>query len=61
MQVVILEQFPRLKELNEMAPEGKKAKIHMLGEFIQGREKIIEDPIFVSYLCINHHMNGCRL
>lgn len=38
----------RLKTLVEMAPIDKKARIHMLGEFIQGREKIIEDPYYVS-------------
>jgi hypothetical protein len=45
-------KFPppsRLKDLKAMAPEEKKARIHMLGEFIMGREKVIEDPIFVSF------------
>lgn len=40
----------RLAALVEMAPEDRKARIHMLGEFIQGREKIIEDPIYVSLI-----------
>lgn len=40
----------RLEALVEMAPIDKKARIHMLGEFIQGREKIIEDPIYVSLI-----------
>lgn len=38
----------RLEALVEMAPIDKKARIHMLGDFIQGREKIIEDPFYVS-------------
>jgi hypothetical protein len=33
-----------------MAPEDKKARIHMLGEFIKGRVKAIEDPFDVSKL-----------
>jgi hypothetical protein len=38
----------RLEALVEMAPIDKRARIHMLGDFIQGREKIIEDPFYVS-------------
>lgn len=45
----------RLAALVEMAPEDKKARIHMLGEFIQGREKIIEDPIYVSLIFIFYY------
>lgn len=51
----------RLAALVEMAPIDKKARLHMLGEFIQGREKIIEDPFYVSitfsrslFLCSTH-------
>lgn len=31
-----------------MAPEGKKARLYMLGDFMKGRQKVIEDPYEVS-------------
>jgi protein-tyrosine-phosphatase len=46
--IVIKLNIFRLEILVDMAPKDKKARIHMLGEFLQGREKIIEDPYDVS-------------
>lgn len=37
----------RLETLVDMAPEGKKARIYMLGAFSKGRVKEIEDPLDV--------------
>lgn len=31
-----------------MAPEDKKARIYMLGDFMKGRDKAIHDPFDVS-------------
>jgi hypothetical protein len=31
-----------------MAPEGKKARLYMLGDFMKGKQKVIEDPYEVS-------------
>ncbi|CAG9797017.1 unnamed protein product [Chironomus riparius] len=36
----------QLEPLLEMAPIDKKSRLHMLGDFIQGREKNIEDPFY---------------
>jgi low molecular weight phosphotyrosine protein phosphatase len=34
----------QLQKLVQLAPENKKARIYMVGDFIKGREKIIRDP-----------------
>lgn len=31
-----------------MAPIDKKARLYMLGDFMKGREKVIQDPYDVS-------------
>ena len=41
-------EYFRLQTLVDMAPEGKKARIYMLGDFIKGRVKAIVDPYDVS-------------
>lgn len=41
--------FYRGEELKRIAPDDKKAKIYMLGDFMKGRLKIIEDPFDVSF------------
>lgn len=34
----------RLVTLVEMAPEDKRARLHMIGDFIKGRQNVIKDP-----------------
>ena len=30
--------------LVEMAPEDKRARLHLIGDFIKGRQNVIKDP-----------------
>lgn len=39
----------RLEALVDMAPEDKKARIYLLGDFMKGKDKVIHDPYGVSY------------
>lgn len=46
-EICIFPQF-RLATLVDMAPENKKARLYMLGDFIKGQNKEIKDPYNVS-------------
>lgn len=54
-----------LIDLVEMAPMDKKARIHMIGDFIKGREKMVKDPIFDEgmnsfRICFEQLYIGCE-
>lgn len=44
--------YSNMEELNDIAPNGSKAKVEMLGNYDLDQPDIIKDPYFVSKLLL---------